>query len=724
MNMKLFYKLLLLFFLVPCTQLKASEPLTLELIFKQGLFRPNIIEGLISMNDGFHYTVLENNKDIVQYDYREGTKREVLFSCNWIKTGELPVITEYSFNNNEDVLLLTGTKDRLYRYSYFADFYSYDRRSRKLLPLYEKAKQRLASISPDGVKVAFVADNNLYIKNIVTDKTTQVTFDGQWNHIINGATDWVYEEEFTLLSGIKWSPDSKKIAFYKFDESEVREYQLTFYGNLYPREYSYKFPKAGETNSMVDIYVYDLESASTKKMFTGDEIDRYIPRIKWLPNSTEVCILVLNRLQNNADYYIADTDSGSARIFHTESDEKYLLEFTDDFINFPNSKEAIILSDRDGFQHIYRYRINGELINQVTKGQWEVDEFLGFDKEEQIIYFSSTEVSPLQRQVYSVRTDGTEKRQLSYRKGMNRAVFSRSFDYFILTYSDANTPYQIGIFNKWGEFVRTLEDNKQVIKLIKEFGFTEKEFFSFQNRFGDTLFGYRILPPDFNRNREYPVFVYTYGGPESQEVTDEWKNNIAWLQLLAQNGYVIVCFDNRGTDGRGAGFKKSHYMQLGKPETEDHIDLICYLHTLKYVDKNRVGIYGWSYGGYLSLLCLTKAADYFKMGIAVAPVTNWRYYDTIYTERYMRKPQENEDGYDSNSPINFVYKLNGKLLLVHGMADDNVHLQNSAMLIKSLVDNNKQFDMQFYPDKNHSIYGGNTTYHLYNRMTNYILENL
>jgi dipeptidyl-peptidase-4 len=459
-------------------------------------------------------------------------------------------------------------------------------------------------------------------------------------------------------------------------------------------------------------------------MNTGKQADRYIPRIKWLPDSKDLCILLLNRRQNRADFYIANTVSGSSRIFHTESDEKYLPEFSDNFISFPDTTEALILSDKDGFQHIYRYSINGNLINQVTKGFWEVDEFLGYNASEQTIYYSSTEASPLQRQVYSISIDGANKQQLTHRKGVNRASFCKSFDYFILAHSNANTPHEVGIFDKTGKLVRKLTENIRVKQLKEEYGFTGKEFFQFQNRNGDTLHAYRILPPGFNKKNKYPVLIYTYGGPESQFVMDEWNNNIAWLQLLAQKNYIIVCFDNRGTDGRGAAFKKSTYLQLGKLETEDHIDLVKHLYTYKYIDKNRIGVFGWSYGGYMSLLCLTKAPDYFKMGVSVAPVTNWRFYDTIFTERYMRKPQENTEGYDLNSPNSYTNNLQGKLLLVHGMADDNVHLQNSAVLISNLINSNKQFEMQFYPNRNHSIYGGNTTYHLYERITDYIVENL
>jgi dipeptidyl-peptidase-4 len=584
--------------------------------------------------------------------------------------------------------------------------------------------QKLATLSPDGKKVAFVHNNNLYIKDIYNDCVVQITHDGLQNQVINGAPDWVYEEEFALKTGFQWSPDSKKIAYYRFDESEVKQYQLTFYDEIYPTEYSYKFPKAGEANSLVDIFVYELDSGNIKKMYSGDETDRYIPRIKWLPNSTEICILNLNRQQNVADYYIAGVETGESRIFHTATDKKYLLEFNDDFIHFPDSNQALILSDRDGYQHIYRYGLNGELINQVTKGSWEVDDFLGFDSKEQKIYYSSNEKSPLQKHVYVIGIDGTGKKALTHREGNDEAIFSGNLAYFVLSHSDANTPYEVAIYNKEGELVRNLEDNLLLKQLISDYGFSRKEFFTFLNRQGDTIYGYRILPPDFNQKNKYPVLVYAYGGPEAQYVVKEWNNYLPWHQLFAQQGYIVVCIDNRGTDGRGSDFKKSIYMQLGKLETEDHIDLVKYLRSFSYIDSERIGIFGWSYGGYLSLLCITKAAEYFKMAIAVAPVTNWRFYDTVYTERYMRKPQDNAEGYDLNSPINFTHLFKGKLLLIHGMTDDNVHLQNSAEFIKSLVSNNKQFDMQFYPDKNHFLYGGNTTYHLYTRMTNYILQNL
>ncbi|MBN1597739.1 MAG: DPP IV N-terminal domain-containing protein [Bacteroidales bacterium] len=705
--------------------LAAAKKITLEDIYKNYIFYPNYLEDFKSMSDGIHYTVLENYDSIVKYSYETGEKISVIFQIDMDETGKINIIEEYSFSSDESVLLISTEQQNIYRHSSVSNYYVYNIDNNKLIPVFSEGIQQNVQLSPDGRKVAFVYDNNLYFKDLTTSKITQITSDGQKGKIINGIPDWVYEEEFTLKSGYYWSPDSRKIAFYRFDESNVKEFKMTLYNGLYPEWYEYKYPKAGEENSVVDIYVYDLVNGNIQKMKTETEEERYIPRIKWLPDSKKICITTLNRLQNNAQLLICESNTGDNYVLYSEHDDKYLSEFTDDFITFIDSgAQAIIMSERDGFRHLYRYNIKGDFINQITFGNWEVDDLVDYDEYNKRIIYTAGENSPLESHVYSIKPDGTAKTKISIKHGVNDIIFSSTFDYYILKHSDANSPPEAEIYNSDKKKIRVIEDNIEIKERVTEYGFSKKEFFTFFTVDGTILNAYKILPPDFDRQKKYPVLVYVYGGPESQLVLDRWDYYLSWFQLLAQKGYIIVCTDNRGTDRRGNEFKKSTYMQLGKLETEDQIALAEYMALKSYVDSERIGIFGWSYGGYMSLLCLTKGNHIFSMGIAVAPVTNWRYYDTIYTERFMRTPQENPNGYDENSPINHIEKLEGKLLLIHGTADDNVHLQNSMELINKLVDANKQFEIQLYPNKNHGIYGENTTYHLYARMTQYIIDNL
>ncbi|MGD2034771.1 MAG: S9 family peptidase [Bacteroidales bacterium] len=713
-----------LFLVITGSLTYGEDVVTLEKIYRRNLYLPNTIEVMNPMNYGEYYSVLVNYRYIIRHDYATGQTADTLFSLAETDVSEISMITDYSFNADESVILLTTEQHEIYRHSYSSDFYVYLRKEDRLIPVFQEGEQQMASLSPDGQKVSFVYQNNLYVKDIGTDKVIAVTSDGQQNAIINGMPDWVYEEEFTLKTGHYWSPDSRKIAFYRFDETHVRMFNLTMYESLYPEWYKYKYPKAGEENALVDIYVYNLTDGSSKMMETGQNKERYLPRMKWLPDSRDLCIIELNRRQNEAHIRIANTEKGTSGVFYTETNDRYISEYTDDFVTFFDSgKKALIMSEKDGFMHIYQYDTSGIMINQVTHGEWEVDKFYGLDENTGRIYYSSTEVSPVERHIYSIQLDGSGKTRISHRKGVNTVQFNTGFTYYILTHSDANTPYEYAIYNMDNQVVRILESNEELKHRVRSY-FTEKEFFTFTSDHGINLYGYKILPPGFDEKRQYPVLVYVYGGPESQLVLDEWHTRLPWFQLLARKGYIVACVDNRGTNGRGEEFEKSTYLQLGKLETEDQVAFARYLSGLSYIDKKRIGIFGWSYGGYMSLLCLMNGNEVFKMGIAVAPVTDWRFYDTIYTERFMRKPQENPHGYDEGAPLWYVNNLKGKLLLIHGLADDNVHFQHSAMLIDELVRQNKQFDMQIYPNKNHSIYGGNTTYHLYKRMTDYILNYL
>jgi len=703
-------------------QLSAQE-ITLKDIYKKGAFRERSVYGIRSMNDGEHFTTLERGKKITRYSFKSGETIETLFTA----TDDNFNIRAYEFSADESKILLAVNAEYIYRRSFTADYYIYDIQSKELKKLSEKGRQMFAAFSPDASKVGFVRDNNIYIKDLSSDEEKQITFDGKFNHIINGGTDWVYEEEFAFTRAFFWSPKSDKIAYYKFDESEVPVFNMTKYNNeLYPENYAYKYPKAGEKNSVVSIHVYNLNTANTNTMDVGKETDQYIPRIKWTPKNNQLVIIRENRLQNHIEILLANTENGTSKVIYEERNKYYIERIDDSYMTMTDDgKHFIINSEKDGWNHLYLYDINGKFINQITKGEWDVTDFIGLDNKSNTIYYQSAEESPLHRAVYSIKTDGSKKKKLSEKKGNNRTVFSKGFKYYINYYSNSKTPRYITLHNKRGKLIRILEDNEKLKQTVKEYNFTPVEFLTINTPSSKwDLNAFMIKPPNFDPDKQYPMFMYLYGGPGSQSVLDSWSRSSAWYQMLAQKGYIVVCVDNRGTGGRGEEFKKMTYGQLGKYETIDQIEAAEYLSNLPYIDENRTGIFGWSYGGFMSSLCLFKGADVFEMAIAVAPVTSWRYYDSIYTELYMGLPQDNPDGYDDNSPLNHANKLKGKYLLIHGTADDNVHFQNAIELSEKLVQENKQFEMQFYKDKDHGIHGGNTSYHLYTRMTNFILENL
>jgi dipeptidyl-peptidase-4 len=496
-----------------------------------------------------------------------------------------------------------------------------------------------------------------------------------------------------------------------------------FEHKLYPGNYTFKYPKAGEENSVVQIWVYDVSTGRKVLMDTGKETDQYIPRIKWTQDPGILAMVRLNRLQNHIEILLADAGDGHSQVIYSEKNKYYIPEIDDNYPVFLKSgKEFVIYSDKDGYRHFYLYDLNGNLINQITKGPWDVDAFLGIDNKKRLLYYTSSEESPLRRSLYVISLDGKKKIKLSQETGTNRASFSKGFKYYINYYSSVSTPTVVTLHDTKGKLIRTLEDNKELQEKVKEYGVKPKEFFNFKTSDGIELNGWMIKPPDFDPSKKYPVFFTIYGGPGSQTVQDSWS--YGWNELLAQRGYIVVSVDNRGTGARGADFKKITYGQLGKYETADQIEAAKYLGSLSYVDASRIGIFGWSYGGFMAASCLFKGHDVFKMGISVAPVTSWRYYDSIYTERYMGLPKDNAKGYDDNSPLNFCDLLEGKYLLIHGTGDDNVHFQNSVELMEALIQAGKQFEVQIYPDRNHGIYGGNTRFHLYTRMTNFILENL
>jgi len=705
--------------------------ITLNDIWTKYAFYPKSIHGLKSLKNGEQFAEVKNNA-IVVYDFKTGDSVTTLVDGNKLipEGKEKPIkISSYKISEDETRFLFPTETKRIYRHSTESVYYVWNTKTAELQKLSD-GKQRLADFSPDGTKVAFVRDNNIFIKNLETGTETQVTSDGKVNHIINGTCDWVYEEEFGFTKAFFWAPDGRKIAFYRFDETHVKEYTLTYYNDLYPELYTYKYPVAGEDNSLVDIYVYDLENEKTVHMDTGEETDQYIPRIKWTQDPDILSVQRLNRLQNHLEILLCDAYTGNSRVMYSE-DNKWYIDITDNLIFLPGNEQYIITSEMDGYNHIYLYNIRSGLVRQLTSGKWDVMTIYGYDENKKRVYFQSAQISPLNREVAYVNLKGKGK-IISGKAGTNRATFAKNFNYFINNWSDANTPPVITLNKADGKLVRVLEDNHELVEKLKGYRVSPKEFFTISSpafTLPDSLVvslnAWKIMPYDFDPSKKYPVLLTIYGGPGAQTVLNSWGYfNYMWYQMLAEQGIMIVSVDNRGTGARSELFKKMTYLELGKYETLDYIETAKYLDSLPYVDSSKLAIFGWSYGGFMSSNMITQGADWYSTAIAVAPVTNWRYYDNIYTERFMRKPQDNASGYDDNSPINHVDKLKGHYLLIHGSADDNVHFQNSMDMITALVKANKQFDLFVYPNKNHSIYGGNTRYHLYKKMTDFLGKHL
>lgn len=700
-----------------------AQDITVEDIWRKGTFRSEGVYGVRSMNDGEHYTSLNYGPEgvqVVQYSYETGEAVDTLVGDAQIDGAS---IQGYSFSSDEQKMMIATEMEGVYRYSTRDVNFIFDRATGEA-SLLSTEKQMFATFSPNGAQVAFVRSNNLFVKDLDSGEETQITFDGEWNKVLNGGTDWVYEEEFAFDKAFFWSPDGGKIAFYRFDESEVPMMDMDMFNNqLYPENYTFKYPKAGEANSKVEIKVYNLQSGSITDVDLGRSGDFYVPRIKWTASSDALCTMVMNRLQNELELRLVNPNDGSSRSLMTEKAESY-IEISDD-LTFLNDDSFLWTSEANGYNHIYHYKADGTLKKQITSGTWDVTNFYGYNAKSGYLFFQASMNEPYNTEVFRVKLNGKSLKQLNPAVGSNSAQFSSSFKYFILTHSDANTPASYALFASDGKEVRSLKDNADLKETLGGYGLGSKEFFSFETSEGVSLNGWMMKPADFDASKKYPVLMYVYGGPGSQTVTNSWGgSNHMWYHMLNQKGYIVVSIDNRGTGHRGRDFRTVTYQQLGKYEIADQIEGAQYLGGLDYVDADRIGIWGWSYGGYMASLGVSKGADVFKMGIAVAPVTNWRYYDTIYTERYMRTPQENAEGYDDNSPINHVEKIKGSYLLVHGSADDNVHYQNTMEMIRALVNANVQFDLFVYPDKNHGIYGGNTRNHLYTKMTSFILENL
>lgn len=716
----------LLFCLIALNVAFGQKQISLNEIWN-GSFQHQRMVSVNSMKNTNQYSLVERNAQfgsfqINLYDFATLKKVSTLFDTALFP--EIESIDSYNFNSNEKQILIATNSTAIFRRSFTADYYLFDIATSKIQRIADFPIQEPV-FSNDGKQIAFAHNNNLYHYTIATKAITPITTDGQKNHIINGISDWVYEEEFAVVSMFSWNNDGTKIAYVKFDETAVPEYAMDIYGTgLYPTQSVFKYPKAGEKNALVSLHLYDVKTKTTASVDLSNYKDFYIPRIKWTNESSYLSAQIINRHQNNLDLLFIDANDASKKVVLNETDPAY-IDITDN-LTFLKDNSFIWTSEKDGYNHIYHYSKTGQLLQQVTKGAWEVTEYYGYNEKSKSVYFQSVEKGSTKRDVFSVQLNGKNKLQLTTDSGTNSALFSPKFDLFINTFSSSvQAPVYTLKDSKQGKTIKTIVSNEALDNKLKEYQLPKKEFIEIPTENGEMMNAWILKPKNFQSNKKYPVLMYQYSGPGSQQVADKWwDSNDFWHAMLTQNDYIVVAVDGRGTGFKGAKFKKSTQNQLGKLEVEDQIIAAKYLGNFNYIDPSRIGIWGWSFGGFMSTNCLLKGADVFKTAIAVAPVTNWRFYDTIYTERYLKTPQENEAGYDQNSPIFFADQLKGKYLLIHGSADDNVHVQNTMVMIEALVQHNKDFDWLIYPDKNHGIYGGATRLQLYTKMTNFLLNNL
>ena len=731
-------KLFLLFCLVALTLgIKAQNQVTLRDV-SRGTYRASNIYGIKPMLDGQYYTQISpDRKRIVKYSFKTGKQVEAIFDVEKARDCTLKYFDDYIMSPDEKLILIQTKTRSIYRRSFTAEYYIYNVKNNTIEPLSKNGPQQVPLFSPDGFQVAFVRNNNIFlVKLLFGNSESQITKDGEYNKVLNGIPDWVYEEEFGFNRAFDFSADSKMIAYIRFDESQVPMYKFPLYKGMnpeytefatYPGEYTYKYPKSGEVNSTVSVHTYDIKSHVTRKMDLPLDKDGYIPRIKFTSDPEKLAIMTLNRHQNRFDLYMTNPKSALCKVAIRDESEQYIKE--DEYSNIKFYPENIVLmSERDGYNHLYLYTIGGNLVKQITKGKFEVKSFLGWDKQSNVFYYTSNEGSPLRTAVYKIDGKG-KKTKLSTRTGTNDAIFSSNYSYYINTFSNISTPTLITINDNKGKELATMLDNKKLKEKIATLTLPQKEFFTFRTAEGVELNGWMMKPANFDATKKYPVIMHQYSGPGSQQVLDRWgigsfSDAGMFEAYIADRGYISVCVDGRGTGGRGAEFEKCTYLFLGVKESHDQVEAAKYLGTLPYVDGSRIGIWGWSFGGYNTLMSMSEGSNVFKAGVAIAAPTDWRYYDSVYTERFMRTPKENGDGYDAGSAIKRAPKMHGSLLLIHGTADDNVHLQNMAEYSEALVQAGVQFDEHIYINRNHGISGGNTRNHLMNRVANFFLRNL
>lgn len=721
MIMRKFTVLLILSLFTSILSIAQKQRVTLEEIWG-GEFSTERMDVLRSMKNGKEYTVLNfsstpRTSSIDKYDYKTLEKVETIVVSN----DNVPYFSSYEFSDDESKLILATEVEPIFRRSRLGIYYIYDTEAKSIVKIAEQKIQE-PELSPDGSKVAYVRENNIYLYDITSNSTQQITKDGNYGTIINGVTDWVYEEEFSFVQAFEWNSNGSKIAFLRFDETNVPHFSMDVYGtDLYPKQHEFKYPKAGEENAKISLHLYDVDSQATSDVNIGNAY--YIPRIQWMNNPDFLSVQTMNRHQNHLVLHEVNAQNNSVKTLIEEKDDAYVD--IHDNLTFLADDSFIWSSEKDGFNHLYLYDQDGNLMNQITQGNWEVTNYYGYNQNEDHIYYQSVENGSINRDVYSISSGGKLKKRLSTKEGTNSAAFSADYTYFINTYHSATTPSEYTLHKASnGKKIKEIKNNTALLTKLDSYELVAKEF-STININGNDLNMWMMKPADFDQSKEYPLLMFQYSGPGSQQVANRWMGaNDYWHQLLVSEGYIVVCVDGRGTGLKGSDFKKVTYLNLVKYETEDQIAAAKKLSELPYIDENRTGIWGWSFGGHMSTNCLLKGNDVFETAIAVAPVTSWRFYDTIYTERFMRTPQENADGYDNESPFNYPELLKGNYLLVHGSADDNVHVQNSMRMIEALVQANKEFDWAIYPDKNHGIYGGNTRLHLFTKMTNFIKEKL
>lgn len=732
--MKKLFALLCLFLGVLTLQ---AQKVTLQDVAR-GTYRASGIYGIKPMLDGEHYTQISSDrKRIVKYSFKTGEEVETIFDVTTARDCSLTSFDDYIMSPDERLILIQTETKPIYRRSFTAVYYIYNVRNNKLEPLSNNGPQQVPLFSPDGNQIAFVRNNNIYlVKLLFNNSESQVTKDGEYNKVLNGIPDWVYEEEFGFNRAFDFSADSKMLAYIRFDESAVKMFSFPWYKGMapekmqyetYPGSYDYKYPKSGMQNSLVSVHTFDIKSKVTRTMDLQLDKEDYIPRIRFTSDPEKLAIMVLNRHQNRFDLYFANPRSTLCKVAIRDEAPQYIKEQAYANIEFFD-KNIVMMSERDGYNHLYLYTIGGNLVKQITKGDFEVKDFLGWDQNANVFYYTSNEESPLRTAVYKIDAKG-KKTKLSTRVGTNSAIFSHSMKYYINTYSSISTPTRITINNNQGKELKTLMDNAALKEKVARLNMPIKEFFTFTTSDGVKLNGWMMKPANFNPNKKYPVIMHQYSGPGSQQVIDRWNigsfsDGGMFEAYMCDKGFVMVCVDGRGTGGRGAAFEKCTYMFLGVKEAKDQVETAKYLGTLPFVDKNKIGIWGWSFGGYTTLMSMSEGTPVFRAGVAIAAPSDWKFYDTVYTERFMRTPKENGDGYAASSAILRADKLHGSLLLIHGTADDNVHFQNCAEYSEALVQANKQFDMQIYTNRNHGIAGGNTRNHLMNRVANFFMEEM
>lgn len=702
-------KLLFILLFLPLVSIAQKKQITLEDIYKKGTFRSEFVPG---------FAELPLDSVINPSDVKDEAGKQLNTS-------------DYELSADKKRIIFYTGREPIYRRSSKANAYLYDAVSKKTIRLNE-GKILHPGFSPDGSKIAFVQDNNLYLYDVVTGHTKAITTDGKWNFIINGNCDWVYEEEFEFTQAYQWSPKGSYIAYYRFDESKVKEYEFTQYDNSYNKQYSYKYPKAGEANSVVEIHIYNVATGQDVKA-QYEQGDIYIPRIKWTQDDNSLVVYWMNRHQDDLKLLLTNAQTGSSNLLYEEKN-KYFVEINDDWWFLKDGKNLLFTSEMNGFRQLYLYSLDGKTRTQITKGNNEITDVNGVDEKNKLIYYTIAYSTPMDRTVFVTDFTGKKNYQLTQSQGFHRVALNDNFTQFYDYYSTINTPQVVTLYditwNKKKELVpkmlKLVNDNSKLAARLNEYGLSKAEFVRVPNSKGDTLNGWMLKPVNFDPTKKYPLLFCNYGGPGSQQVANRFGAVSFWHQMLAERGYIIVSIDNTGTGFRGEEFKKKTYLQLGKYEIEDQVDAAKYFASMPWVDKNNIGHWGWSYGGFMSSLAITKGSDVFTAAIAVAPVTSWRFYDNIYTERYMRTPQENAKGYDDNSPLNFTDRIKGRFLIIHGMADDNVHFQNSVQMVTAMIKSNVDFQSAYYPNKNHGISGmtDNTTFHLWSKMTNWLYQNL